>query len=141
MNVCLIGSPQLVIPFDILYNLCIAVTKVSVLFFYLRVFTTERALRRATKGMLIFVGLWGTANFLQALFVCRVNKKTGAVEFRPDLNINCSAQVLSFLLTGIFNCTTNTVINFLPLYTIWSLKTITVSTRWGLTAVFLLGIK
>lgn len=90
---------------------------------------------------MVFVGLWGIANSLQGLFVCHVNKATGAIDFSPRFNTSCHGRGVSFLVTGVFNCAMNLIINFLPLYTIWSLKTVSVSTRWGLTAIFLLSIK
>lgn len=101
--------------------------KLSVLFFYLRVFSGMTFMQRLTKAMMILVVVWGTGNLLQSLLVCRVSQ--------------CSSNVSSLISTGLFNCLTNIIINFLPLYTIWSLKTISVSTRFGLTIVFLFSVK
>lgn len=84
-------------------------------------------MQRLTKGMMFLIAIWGTANLLQSLLVCRVSQ--------------CRSNVPSLVSTGLFNCTTNVIINLLPLYTIWSLKTISISTRFGLTAVFLFSVK
>lgn len=41
---------------------------------------------------------------------------------------------------GLFNCITNIIIMLIPLHTIWTLNKVSVSTRMGLTGVFLLGL-
>lgn len=110
-------------------------SKLSVLFFYLRVFTSN-GMRRATTWMMILTVVWGVANLLQSLFVCRVHH--GRLEFTNKSQ--CNDELPSFIASGLFNGMTNLIITFLPLYTIWSL-TVTVSTRMGLTTVFLLGLK
>lgn len=93
-------------------------------------------MRRATIWMMILTVVWGTANLLQSLFVCRLHN--GKLNFLDKSQ--CTDQVPSFVASGLFNCTTNLIINFLPLYTIWSLR-VTVSTRMGLTMIFLLSLK
>lgn len=87
--------------------------------------------------MMLVVGVWGTANLLQFLFVCRVHD--GTVDFLSVTK--CDATTISFVTTGLFNCLTNLIIGLLPLYTIWSLHKVSISTRLGLTAVFVLGIR
>lgn len=41
---------------------------------------------------------------------------------------------------GLFNCITNLIIMLVPLHTVWTLKKVSVSTRLGLTSVFLLSL-
>lgn len=41
---------------------------------------------------------------------------------------------------GLFNCITNIIIMLVPLYTIWTLTKVSVSTRLGLSGVFLLSL-
>lgn len=124
----LTGIPgQIFLPFEMIYDLCIVTAKLSVLFFYLRVFNGMVLMQRLTKGVMALIAIWGTANLLQSILVCRVSV--------------CTSNVTSLVSTGLFNCTTNVIINLLPLYTIWSLNTISVSTRFGLTVVFLFSVK
>lgn len=123
------------IPFEILYNCSIVTAKLSVLFFYLRVFT-HGAMRLATRWMIFLVGIWGAANLVQSFLVCRIHN--GHVDL---VVTRCSDDTASLVSTGIFNFLTNLTIGLLPLYTIWSLVKVSVSTRLGLTAVFLLGIR
>lgn len=94
-------------------------------------------MRRATKGMIVLVGTWGIANLLQFLLVCRV--RDGHVDFTQ--NVQCDGSTASFVSAGIVNSATNLIIGLLPIYSIWSLKTVSVSTRAGLTVVFVLGIR
>lgn len=41
---------------------------------------------------------------------------------------------------GLFNCITNVIIMLVPLHSIWTLKKVSVSTRLGLSAIFLLSL-
>lgn len=52
----------------------------------------------------------------------------------------CGDLQASFISIGLFNLITNTIIMLVPLYTIWTLKKVSVSTRLGLSAVFLLNL-
>lgn len=93
-------------------------------------------MRHATKWMMALVGVWGVANLAQSFLVCRIHNG------HLDLIVSsCNANTASLISTGIFNCLTNLIIGLLPLYTIWSLDTVSVSTRLGLTGVFLLGVR
>lgn len=94
-------------------------------------------MRWATIGMMVTLLACGLANLLLSVFVCHIHD--GRVDFQ-DMP-QCAAQSLGFLASGIFNSTANFIISLLPLYTIWTLKRVSVSTRMGLTAIFLLGIK
>ncbi|CAN8097490.1 unnamed protein product [Discula destructiva] len=123
------------IPFELMFACLIVTAKVSVLFFYRRVFVFG-FMRAATTWMMVFMGVWGIANLLQFLLVCRV--RNGRLDFLT--HTSCKEAITSFIVTGIINGTTNLIIGLLPLYTIWSLKTVSISTRFGLTAVFVLGI-
>jgi hypothetical protein len=64
-------SWQLLLPFDALFGACVLTTKLSVLFFYRRVFT-GRAMRIATTVTLVLVVLWGIGNLLQTFLVCHI---------------------------------------------------------------------
>lgn len=54
-----------------LFGACTLTTKLSVLFFYSRVFTS-RSMRIATKVTLVLVVLWGIGNLLQTFLVCHI---------------------------------------------------------------------
>lgn len=125
----------LLLPFDVLFGACVLTTKLSVLFFYRRVFTS-RTMRIATFVTLILVVLWGIGNLLQTFLVCHIIDGTWHAtnpNFCPDLQA-------SFISIGLFNLITNTIIMLVPLYTVWTLQKVRISTRLGLSAVFLLNL-
>lgn len=62
---------------------------------------------------------------------------TGRHAIKPNF---CGDLQASFISIGLFNLITNTIIMLVPLYTIWTLKKVSVSTRLGLSAVFLLNL-
>ncbi|KAI3557174.1 integral membrane protein [Colletotrichum abscissum] len=126
---------SLFLPSDTIFGFVSLTTKLSVLFFYLRVFTSP-PMRLATKMTFLIVILWGIGNILQTLLVCHI---TNGRWHATNKDI-CREHEASILSTGLFNCITNTVIMLVPLYTIWSLKKVSVSTRWGLSGVFLLNL-
>lgn len=127
-------KPQINFVYLIFFNVSIVFSKLSVLCFYLRVFT-HRNMRLATQAMIAVVTVWGLGNLLQGILVCQVSHD-GIDPFESDA---CTAHHQSVIAMGIFNSTTNLIICVLPLYTIWSFKTISVSTRIGLSAICLLG--
>ncbi|KAL2287690.1 hypothetical protein FJTKL_05058 [Diaporthe vaccinii] len=127
--------PQLLLPFDVLFGACTLTTKLSVLFFYSRVFTS-RSMRLATIVTLVLVVLWGIGNLLQTFLVCHIIDGTWHAT-NPNF---CGDLQASFISIGLFNLITNTIIMLVPLYTIWTLKKVSVSTRLGLSAVFLLNL-
>ncbi|OHE96854.1 integral membrane protein [Colletotrichum orchidophilum] len=125
----------LFLPSDTIFGFASLTTKLSVLFFYLRVFTSP-PMRLATKVGFAIVIVWGVGNILQTLLVCHItDRKWHATD--PEI---CREHEVRILSTGLFNCITNTVIMLVPLYTIWSLTKVSVSTRWGLSGVFLLNL-
>ncbi|TDZ25580.1 hypothetical protein Cob_v001633 [Colletotrichum orbiculare MAFF 240422] len=126
---------SLVLPFETIFGIVSLTTKISVLFFYLRVFTS-RPMRIATKLTFGIVILWGIGNILQTVLVCHIeNGKWYATS--PHI---CREHETSILSTGLFNCIINTIIMLVPFYTIWTLRKVSISTRWGLSAVFLLNL-
>ncbi|KAK2772139.1 integral membrane protein [Colletotrichum kahawae] len=126
---------SLFLPFETIFGVVSLTTKLSVLFFYLRVFTS-RPMRIATRLTFVIVILWGIGNILQTVLVCHLtNGKWHATN--KDI---CRDHEASILSTGLFNCISNTIIMIVPLYTIWTLRKVSVSTRWGLSAVFLLNL-
>ncbi|TEA20997.1 hypothetical protein C8034_v007457 [Colletotrichum sidae] len=96
---------SLVLPFETIFGIVSLTTKISVLFFYLRVFTS-RPMRIATKLTFGIVILWGIGNILQTVLVCHIeNGKWYATS--PHI---CREHETSILSTGLFNCIINTII-------------------------------
>ncbi|KAJ0136836.1 hypothetical protein CTA2_2117, partial [Colletotrichum tanaceti] len=126
---------SLFLPFETLFATASLTTKLSVLFFYLRVFTS-RPMRVATRLTLVVVLLWGVANVLETLLICHV-RDGGWHATSPEI---CREHEAAILSTGLFNCVVNSFVMLVPLYTIWSLRKVSVSTRLGLSSVFLLNL-
>lgn len=123
---------QVFIPFNILFNLCTLTVKLSVLIFYYRVFTSKK-MRLASQITIAVVTIWGVANILQGILVCHFHD--GA--WTPFVDSSCTGFNPSQAATGMFNSIANLYISLLPLYTIWSLGKVSISTRCYLSAVFL----
>jgi hypothetical protein len=125
---------KMLVSYELMYATAISTIKLSILFFYLRVFV-NRGLRMATIAALIFVSVWSIGNFLQVFLICRPFAKT----YTPGMEGECGDQVASFIAIGSFNIITDVIILTLPLPTVWALKMSTPA-KLGLTGVFLVGL-
>ncbi|KAL2133232.1 hypothetical protein VTI74DRAFT_2697 [Chaetomium olivicolor] len=125
---------KMLVAYELIYSMSLSTIKISVLFFYLRVFV-NRGLRIATKAALAFVILWSVGNILQVFLLCRPFVKT----YTPTAEGSCGNQLASFISIGAFSIITDVIILSLPLPTVWSLKTSTLA-KLGLTGVFLVGL-
>lgn len=109
--------------------------KLSVLFFYLRIFT-NRAMKRASMMVMIWVSCWSVGNILQVFLICQPFEKS----YNPNITYGtCGSQKASFIAIGAFNAVTDVAILILPIQTIWSLQT-KMATKISLLAVFLVGV-
>lgn len=124
---------QIILPAQLLFVTTVVTVKMSVLIFYYRVFTS-RAMRLMTKLTIGLVVVWGLGNLLQVLLVCHITPQGWRL-----LAGVCPGVGMSTMATGVFNCATNVIISILPIYTIWSLRRVSISTKFHLSAVFLLS--
>ncbi|KAK3503922.1 hypothetical protein B0T13DRAFT_144478 [Neurospora crassa] len=127
---------KLLVSYELIFATCISTVKLSVMFFYLRVFVND-SLRTATKIAMTFVLLWSTGNILQVFLICRPFRAAYDPMSAPDAV--CGSQKASFIAIGAFNVVTDVVILTLPLPTVWGLK-MSWTARAGLTGVFLIGL-
>jgi hypothetical protein len=125
---------KMLVAYELIYATSISTIKISVLFFYLRVFVND-GLRMATKVALGFVCLWSIGNILQVFLICHPFVKTYSLTAEGT----CGNQVASFIAIGAFNIITDAIILTLPLPTVWALKMSTPA-KLGLTCVFLVGL-
>ncbi len=124
---------KMLVAYELIFSTCISTIKMSVMFFYLRVFVNN-GLRLATKLVMAFVLLWTTGNILQVFLICR----PFAATYDPTVKGECGNQIVSFIAIGAFNVVTDAMILTLPIPTIWGLK-MSSSARLGLSAIFLIG--
>ncbi|OIW30687.1 hypothetical protein CONLIGDRAFT_713264 [Coniochaeta ligniaria NRRL 30616] len=125
---------KMLVAYEFIFATCISTIKMSVMFFYLRVFVND-GLRLATKLVIGFVLLWSVGNILQVFLICR----PFAATYDPTIKGKCGSQVVSFIAIGAFNVITDAIILTLPIPTIWGLK-MSSSARLGLSAVFMIGL-
>jgi hypothetical protein len=126
---------KLMVSYALIYSFCISTVKISVLFFYLRVFVNER-LRLATKIVMGFVASWTITNILLLLLICRPFK----ANYTPTLSTtHCGNQVQAFISIGAFNIISDVLICALPIPTIWSL-TAKRKMKITLSGLFMIGL-
>lgn len=119
---------------QVLYVTSLTAMKLSVLMFYLRIFTV-RILQIATK---IFIGIiicWGVAFILYMLLVCRPIEANWIFTMTPT---HCGDQIAMYTALITLNMITDFFIMVFPLYTIWNLQMRTAE-KLALTISFCLG--
>jgi hypothetical protein len=125
---------KLTVSYALIYTACISTVKLSVLFFYLRVFPNKH-MRIATKIVIGFVTVWAVANILMFFLICRPFE----ANYNPAIGGTCGNQVSAFIAVGAYNIVSDFVVLTLPLRTIWTLNT-KKQMKLSLTAIFLAGL-
>ncbi|KAI1472651.1 uncharacterized protein F4812DRAFT_454466 [Daldinia caldariorum] len=123
---------QLTFCMQIIYVTLLATVKASMLFFFLRVFTTP-FMRKAAMICLAFVGAWMISYLCACIFICTpVHAQwTGLGQ--------CGAYIHMIQSLIITNAIGDIVIMALPMKIIWGLQTRTTD-KIGITSCFALGI-
>ncbi|KAK1999963.1 CFEM domain-containing protein [Colletotrichum falcatum] len=121
-----------------LYLTCLGLTKISVLFFYLRIFPNTR-FRYATYATMSYIGLSTTILLFMQIFQCipfSYNWDGWKGDFGPHhcLNIN----VLAFVAGGL-SISHDVIILFLPIPLLWHLN-MGLRSKVGIFIMFSLGI-
>ncbi|RFU72423.1 integral membrane [Trichoderma arundinaceum] len=125
---------KLTISYALIYTACISTVKLSVLFFYLRVFPNQQ-MRIATQIVIGFVSIWAVANVLMFFLICRPFE----ANYNPAIGGTCGNQVSAFIAVGAYNIISDFVVLTLPLHTIWTLKARR-QMKISLSAIFLAGL-
>ncbi|GJD01523.1 CFEM domain-containing protein [Colletotrichum higginsianum] len=120
------------------YLACLGLTKISVLFFYLRIFP-NKSFRRATYAAMTYIGLSTTIMLFMQIFQCipfSFNWDGWKGDFGPHhcLNIN----VLAFVAGGL-SISHDIIILFLPVPLLWHLN-MGLRSKIGIFIMFSLGI-
>ncbi|KAL6885976.1 hypothetical protein GGI43DRAFT_388778 [Trichoderma evansii] len=126
---------QLTLSYALIYTLCISTVKLSVLFFYLRVFP-NKSMVVATKIVIAFISVWALANILMFFLLCH----PFAASYNPATpGGKCGNQVSAFIAVGVYNIISDFIVLTLPLRTIWTLNT-KKQMKLSLSAIFLAGL-
>jgi hypothetical protein len=114
--------------------MALLMVKMSIMFFYLRVFVYT-GLRLATKIVMALTLLWTVVNFLQVFLICRPFRATYDITVQGE----CGNRKQSFLAISAFNIITDFIILLLPIPSVWKLH-VPRSTKIALTGVFCFGL-
>jgi hypothetical protein len=117
---------------ELIYLTAVALPKISVLFFYLRIFTTKPS-RRFAQGTIILIAANWVAFVVAAFFQCR------PLAYWWDRTIpggKCFDVQLYFRVMCVPNLVTDLIVMFLPIASIMKLKLPTIK-RVALLIVFL----
>ncbi|CAH0055485.1 unnamed protein product [Clonostachys solani] len=119
-----------------LFLFAIMSTKLSVCFFYLRVFV-NKSMRIATFVTMGLVVAWAVAHYLAAVFIC--TPVAGQYDLRLAAVVKCGDQ-MKFFQSGLsINVVLDAIVIALPLWTIWKLK-MRKSDKVGLFVAFSISI-
>ncbi|KAI9756399.1 MAG: hypothetical protein M1815_003660 [Lichina confinis] len=119
--------------FELVYLQCITVVKISILFFYRRLFDTHR-FRKLSSGVGIVVLAYWLAFTFATIFQCTPVDRL----WIRHLEGTCINTPVLFLAASVINIVTNILIVVLPLPIVWSLR-VSRQQKLALTGLLLLG--
>ena len=94
---------------SIAYSPTILMTKLAILFFYLRVFIPQRWSRFYNTVWCLTI----TTTFYVALFIARLF---------PCVHIKCINTIFLLRISGVFNCVSNLIVILVPFKAVWDLN-------------------
>ncbi|KAJ5690036.1 hypothetical protein N7462_004428 [Penicillium macrosclerotiorum] len=118
---------------SILYTLCIASIKLSILMLYRRLFPVK-AMNIGVKIVSSIVVLWAACGILAGCFTCIPTKKL----WSPEVPGGCMDLGKFYYGLQIPNIATDAIILFMPMHTVWGLP-ISRAQKVGLSAIFVVG--
>lgn len=119
---------------EILYNTAIALTRLSVLAFYRRIFSVTRPLKKATLILGAFTIAWWVSFTIASILQCVPIQ----AYWNPKIKARCEKKYPFFLGQAIPNITLDFALLLLPLHPLWKLN-MKRSQKITLVAVFVLG--
>ncbi|KAJ5248918.1 hypothetical protein N7468_000369 [Penicillium chermesinum] len=122
------------IVYQILYYDAMVCTKISYLFFYLRIFVSKE-FRLATWICMMCAAAYWLGAILQVFLLCQPFEKN----WNPTKPGHCANQNIAFSTIGAFNLLTDLMIVFLPVRFIWQLQ-MNLATKLALFSIFGLGL-
>ena len=111
--------------------------KLSILFFYRRIFRVQ-SFRRVNSVIISIVALWAFTYFFVTLFECGVNPGVqwgGTKQAQKAACLDTSRLLLSFAITDVI---TDFLVLVLPIREVWRLQMAT-KKKYAVTAIFALG--
>lgn len=108
--------------------------KMSILFFYLRIFDVSRAFRYSTWAVMFITCGYVFSNILTQLFGCRPIAKN----WKPDLPGHCIMFFTADYFYGSLNFITDLIIFVLPLPMVWRMQ-LSRKEKIGVSVIFMVG--
>ncbi|ROV93803.1 hypothetical protein VMCG_08794 [Cytospora schulzeri] len=121
--------------FEFVYLAALSTIKMSILSFYLRLFSPGTRMHRLTQLAMFVVGMWVCMHAEAAFMICQ------PVRLNWDVTAEgaCGDQIKLFESIIITNIIVDSAIWSMPLYPVWHLQ-VKKSDKVGLTACFLIGL-
>ena len=126
---------QLTLVSNILYAVVIFLTKLSILFLYLRMFRFDRVVFLGVHLLIWVTFLFYFGSVFIQLFQCSPREKI----WLPETSGTCIDQAAWTLVFAVFNTATNTLILLLPIYALGCMKA-DWKKRLLIFAVFIIGL-
>lgn len=118
---------------SILYTLCIASIKLSILMLYKRLFPV-RPMNIAVQVVSLIVIVWAACGILAGCFICVPTEKL----WNPMIPGGCMDLGKFYYGLQIPNIVTDAIILVMPMHTVWGLP-ISKAQKTGLSIIFVLG--
>ncbi|KAF2230960.1 hypothetical protein EV356DRAFT_316742 [Viridothelium virens] len=126
-----------VYPQDIIEKVAYGLVKLSILFFYRRIFRVE-SFRRINSIIIAIVGLWAIVFFFVTIFECGVHPAvqwTASKEVQDATCVNTARLLLCFAITDII---TDFFVLVLPIRQVWRLQ-MSLKNKYAVSFIFALG--
>ncbi|KAF3769520.1 hypothetical protein M406DRAFT_222497, partial [Cryphonectria parasitica EP155] len=125
---------KIILPLEMLWNLSLTATKLSVLLFYIKIFAVTSIVLPA-KIMIVFTALLGLSGFLSTFLICH--------PFAYNWNLSiaggyCGSQSALFAVFAILNLGSDVVVLAMPIPSLLSLRMPVWKKAW-LLATFTIG--
>ncbi|CAG9987080.1 unnamed protein product [Clonostachys byssicola] len=113
--------------------------KLSLLFFYRRIFTVRRSFRLANNILIVIIILWTVAFVLSDLLICGTKLSLSFDANQKLAAAHCGDKGLMLLLFAITSFVTDVSVLIVPLFYIRGLQ-MPKQQKWGAGLIFLLGL-
>ena len=124
---------QAVYVYLVIYTICLPVVKISILIFYVRIFSTRR-FKQLAYTLIIFSAMWSISAFWVAVFQCSPVKAF----WDKSIDGKCINSFDWLMAEGGITILTDIALLVMPMPMVWKLK-ISQQQKIALSGVFLLG--
>lgn len=125
---------KLAVPLQLLWALSLGFSKTSILLLYSQLFNTEHYVVIAARATIAVNAMWAAGTILAGCLICQ----PVSMNWETVSGGHCGDQVLSSLISGVINLTTNVVVIVLPLPALFKLR-MRIYKKLVLLIVFSLG--